>query len=837
MKAFLSHTGANKVLVRLVHERLTRENAWFDAVDIENGDSIPEKISEGLRGATHFVLFWSKEASNAPWVRAELNSAFMRTMSNKCKLMIFNLDGTALPELYQQYKYDLFNKTDLREIADDIANTILSQKDIDVRISEFINRSKEISDIEDAIRKEYKLVILNGILGIGKSSLAKKAFLWLYPNSIANIIVIDFNSIPGIAELVIEFSNKLGKKLINTNKTYEEQKQNLRFYLECISSSSKLLILKDVKSWLNEDGHMGEALSYIVELIIDTVFFDYPVIMTSSRFVSLTFPQFDKVKQFTIKGMSDSHIAQIIKNNLPPSLKSDDEKNMEFSKHIYGYPLGAKLGACNISNQGYNYYLEQPYKVQELKVGIAKQLITYSHLTEKCIEYLKIIALAKSRLHNEEYVLIFPELNDISTLADEAYFSGLINLDDDGCYKLELLVSDYFYDLAFTADNRKDICKRLETFLLNAVSNENDKNYMRLIPVAIHILTLNGKIGKAKELRSELTSTIKSSMWDQYNHGEYEDAMKTACSLIDLDSSDYDAQYVRALCLTRFDKYDEAWKLLKQLQDVDQLNSSRYYYALGRIEKRKGLYNNAIELFMLAYKTKKHYLSPYREVAECYLYMDSLSEAKNAINKAKEIDSSNIFVLLIEARILQKENNLDTALDLLSHQTLVEHDFAPLLFRCGRIYDQKGDIETAKKCYEHALKKDSKTYDAELCLLSHQILEEPEKAKNTINKLKTVLQGKRKYILMNIEARFVGYQENDNDKALEILDKVPDMYKDKQWFAVRIQLIQNIIFYHREKGRVILAQEYEKQLNDLQQKYAEKYGTMELLDADFLPDA
>lgn len=176
----------------------------------------------------------------------------------------------------------------------------------------------------------------------------------------------------------------------------------------------------------------------------------------------------------------------------------------------------------------------------------------------------------------------------ISTLADEAYFSGLINLDDDGCYKLELLVSDYFYDLAFTADNRKDICKRLETFLLNAVSNENDKNYMRLIPVAIHILTLNGKIGKAKELRSELTSTIKSSMWDQYNHGEYEDAMKTACSLIDLDSSDYDAQYVRALCLTRFDKYDEAWKLLKQLQDVDQLNSSRYYYALGRIEKRKG---------------------------------------------------------------------------------------------------------------------------------------------------------------------------------------------------------------------------------------------------------
>ena len=57
MKAFLSHTGANKVLVRLVHERLTRENAWFDVVDIENGDSIPEKISEGLRVQHIFQLY------------------------------------------------------------------------------------------------------------------------------------------------------------------------------------------------------------------------------------------------------------------------------------------------------------------------------------------------------------------------------------------------------------------------------------------------------------------------------------------------------------------------------------------------------------------------------------------------------------------------------------------------------------------------------------------------------------------------------------------------------------------------------------------------------------
>ena len=53
MKAFLSHTGADKDLVSIVQKKLTQNNAWYDAVDIENGESIPEKINEGLRIAAY----------------------------------------------------------------------------------------------------------------------------------------------------------------------------------------------------------------------------------------------------------------------------------------------------------------------------------------------------------------------------------------------------------------------------------------------------------------------------------------------------------------------------------------------------------------------------------------------------------------------------------------------------------------------------------------------------------------------------------------------------------------------------------------------------------------
>ena len=106
MKAFLSHTSSDKDLVGLVQKKLTQANAWYDAVDIENGESIPEKINDGLRNATHYVLFWSEKASKSPWVHAELNAAFIRMLACKCKFMIFALDSTDLPELLQPYKYD-----------------------------------------------------------------------------------------------------------------------------------------------------------------------------------------------------------------------------------------------------------------------------------------------------------------------------------------------------------------------------------------------------------------------------------------------------------------------------------------------------------------------------------------------------------------------------------------------------------------------------------------------------------------------------------------------------------------------------------------------------------
>lgn len=64
MKAFLSHTSSDKDLVGLVQKKLTQANAWYDAVDIENGESIPEKINDGLRNARIMFCFGVRRQVN-----------------------------------------------------------------------------------------------------------------------------------------------------------------------------------------------------------------------------------------------------------------------------------------------------------------------------------------------------------------------------------------------------------------------------------------------------------------------------------------------------------------------------------------------------------------------------------------------------------------------------------------------------------------------------------------------------------------------------------------------------------------------------------------------------
>ena len=846
VRVFLSHSSMDKPLVSKVYDNLNENIAWIDKVNIENGDNIPDKIGEGIQLATHFVLFWSKSASKSNWVKAELNAAFVQMMSSKCKFMIFLIDDIKLPVLLQPYKYEIVNSYDLDISAKNIADKILAQEGAPTNLSKFVNRTLELGEIEEAAREKNKLIILYGMLGIGKSSLALRAIDWIYNQNRGMIKkTLDFQDIPGIPELAIKLSEITRHPLQNENKTIIEQQTNIRYFFGYISASNILIVLKDVKSWLEDDGKPNSGLLFLIQIIVDTDIFSYVPIITSSRYITLSIDFERRIKQINIRGMQDKHIDEIIKNNLPNTFPVDEKKNISFAERMYGYPLGAKLAANRIAIHGYDYYLDQEHKINELKVSLAKEMISYADLSLGCLKYIKIVAISKSSLRNEEYMRVFPELqNKISEHADEAFFAGILKF-DDGCYKMEGVVADYFYNLAFNDSERKEITEKLEKFLVEEIQNsEREKidKYMRLLPLAVHILTLNNKYSQARELRSELVATISRTMWDQYNHREYEAAYNTADGLLLSNENDREALYVKALCLTRFDEYEKANKILLALLNSSEQHSlkdkAKYYYALGRVKKRQGDYEDAIEYFHLAVRRDNKYLSPYRELGDCYIHIGKIKEAESAINQAKKIDSSNLFLVLQEARLLQKMDQPDKAIALLSLQSILNQDPAQMFFRKGRAYDQLGNKLQAQECYEKALEYDSRLYDAELCLLNQKLEEcSAEEIKKKIKKLKNVLKGKRLHILTNIEARFLGYYGENNREALVLLDGVPVKYRDKQWYAVRMQLLERLINENKSCGRNLIANEYEAEQRCLQEDVSKRFGDRKInFEVDLIPD-
>lgn len=248
-------------------------------------------------------------------------------------------------------------------------------------------------------------------------------------------------------------------------------------------------------------------------------------------------------------------------------------------------------------------------------------------------------------------------------------------------------------------------------------------------------------------------------------------------------------------------------------------------------------YARAIELFEMSVCEKPRYLSPYREMAECYILLNNYQEAERCISKAHEIDDSNIFVILLEARLAQKQGRPDYAIDLLNSATTLNQESAQVFFRKGRALDQLGNAIEACQCYNESLRHNPKMYDAELCILSHQVLSDPENTKMRIDQLKPKLHGKRKAVLQNIEARLIGYTKQHENDALELLSRVDCQYRDRQWFAVRIQLLENLYKKHQVAGRTIIANKFLEDVLNAKKEFGEKYGADTLIEQDFLPDS
>lgn len=115
---FISYFHGDKDFVRTLEGDLDRRGLyiWRDEHEIEIGDSLSDKIQEGLKKSYSAIVVLSPEALERPFFKQELNTAFALRLEGKFKIFPVLLRHCELPLFLRDTLYADFSAPDFYEL-------------------------------------------------------------------------------------------------------------------------------------------------------------------------------------------------------------------------------------------------------------------------------------------------------------------------------------------------------------------------------------------------------------------------------------------------------------------------------------------------------------------------------------------------------------------------------------------------------------------------------------------------------------------------------------------------------------------------------------------------
>lgn len=312
MKAFLSHSSRDKDFVLQVYDALEPSSVWLDRAEIEWGQLFLDKISEGVRVATDFVLFWSQASAQSEWVNLEINMAFMQLLHRRAiRLRIIKLDETALPLHLEPFHHVALAHSE-NPVADAISalKSALSQPTQGVR-HRFLNRNTEFERIEDLVNDaETKVIFLRGFQGIGKGSLAKESLRRFFEG--ASEVEIDVRPGVGVTELALRLHHEAFNRVLPEVSGIQALAA-IEAAMQAIIARGQFLIFRNVQHWLDGERNLEEPLPTIVAQSVASYETSLrPIFLTSTRNPRIPVDWARSVSTVQVNGLADDHTASLI---------------------------------------------------------------------------------------------------------------------------------------------------------------------------------------------------------------------------------------------------------------------------------------------------------------------------------------------------------------------------------------------------------------------------------------------------------------------------------------------------------------------------------------------
>ena len=124
-KVYLAHASEDKDRVRPIAEYLMANgvDVWFDEWEIDLGDSLRQKMEEGLGSMTHFVVVLTETSITKPWVAKEVDVGLVRQVGGESRFvpLVVDVDPAKLSPFLKAMlflKIDPADEVHLKQLVD-----------------------------------------------------------------------------------------------------------------------------------------------------------------------------------------------------------------------------------------------------------------------------------------------------------------------------------------------------------------------------------------------------------------------------------------------------------------------------------------------------------------------------------------------------------------------------------------------------------------------------------------------------------------------------------------------------------------------------------------------
>ena len=664
MKAFLSHSSADREFVEAVYSALIPDCLWLDRAEIEWGDRFVDEISEGIRNATDFVLFWSASAAASEWVRIETHMAFLRSLESRAiRFRIVRLDNTELPLHLRPFQYLRVRASNdaVGEVVSTL-RTALGEPTRGVR-HRFFDRNSELERIEAMVNDhDTRVVFLQGFQGIGKTALANEALRRFFQGSSA--VTVPITSGTGPAELALKLHH-VAFGSVPPEVSGVEALALIEKAVEHIAGRGQFIILRDCQHWLDDEQRPQEPLPTVIrqaKVLAETA--QNPLFMTSTRRPRVPADLSAAVSFIRVGGLPTAHTASVIGlwYEMAEGQELAPEAASKVAAEVHGHPVAAKLAANLIGQYGVEHLLQFPRELVRLRRDLAKTLIgelTLRESAHKLLEALAIIGVPiPSRVLGR--ALGLGDDGFLEAVGD-ATKAGLAETADHGHLALHPLVAEHFWRSHFSRVDYIDVAARVAAVVHEHLRQlaVQSAGYVAVLQAVTRLYFLSGDIGAGRAVRRDLRGELARAAITHYDRREFELAEIFVQEVLKEQKWNWRMRQYLARIRIRQRRWVEADGIVDGLL-AERPGDVGARHLRGWRLLRFGSYEAALDVLVGILAEREHVASM-RDGAECLYRLGRTGEALELLERAKKIESDNPYTLDLEARIYEESGAFEKA--------------------------------------------------------------------------------------------------------------------------------------------------------------------------------